>query len=122
MALLDQKVGRRVDPLGREVGLYKRVEVKVAPMGKHAPVKAVTYQAVDTDRSDVPPTRRYMDMVVQGACAHGLSSMWLEYLRTFTTQVGREPRAIQILSNTAQSQNADVVSHAARFMTVPKAL
>ena len=32
--LLDQKVGREVDRAGNEIGVYKRVGVKVAPLGK----------------------------------------------------------------------------------------
>ena len=92
--LLDRKVGREVDATGKEVGVYGRVEVKVAPLGKGKPVLAVTYQGVNTDRNHVPPTRHYMDLLIQGACAHGLSSMWVAYLQTFDTQVGRKPMAL----------------------------
>jgi hypothetical protein len=92
LALLDQKVGRRLDGGGREVGAYRLAEVKVSPLGKAAPVKAVTYQGVNTDRNHIPPTRHYMDLLIQGACAHGLSSMWVSYLQSFDTQVGRKPR------------------------------
>src|SRR4051812_23246175 len=31
LAILDQKVGRRVDPGGKELGIVKRIEVEVAP-------------------------------------------------------------------------------------------
>src|SRR5437867_8347715 len=40
---LDAKVERRIDPAGKEVGLYKRIEVMVSPLGKGEAVKAVTY-------------------------------------------------------------------------------
>ena len=34
LAMLDQKVGRKLDAGGKETGVYKRIEVKVAPLGK----------------------------------------------------------------------------------------
>jgi hypothetical protein len=90
--LLDLKVGRECDRSGAEVGVYKRVEVKVAPLGRGEPVVALTYQGVSADRNHIPPTQHYMDMLKQGACAQGLSMMWLSYLQTFDTQPGRKPR------------------------------
>jgi hypothetical protein len=90
--LLDRKVGRELSAAGKEVGTYERAEVKVAPLGKASPVVAMTYRGVNADRNHVPPTRHYMDLLVQGACSHGLSVMWLSYLQTFDTQEGRKPR------------------------------
>ena len=93
LELLDRKVERAVAPDGRETGLYRRIEVKVAPLGKGSPVLAVTYQGVNADRNHVPPTRHYMDLLFQGACAQGLSMMWVSYLQSFGTQPpGRRPR------------------------------
>src|SRR5438876_1079081 len=74
--LLDQKVGRERDRGGNEIGVYKHVEVKVAPLGKGDSVAAVTYQGVNLDRNHIPPTQHYMDLVTQGACVQGLSMMW----------------------------------------------
>jgi len=90
--LLDLKVGRERDRSGIEIGIYKRVEVKVAPLGRGAPMPAVTYQGVNVDRNHIPPTHHYMDMLTQGACVQGLSMMWLSYLKSFDTQPGRKPR------------------------------
>ena len=90
--LLDLKVGRERDRAGREIGVYQRVEVKVAPLGKGEPVVAMTYQGVSADRNHIPPTRHYMDLLKQGACIQGLSTMWLSYLSSFDTQPGRKPR------------------------------
>jgi hypothetical protein len=92
--LLDQKVGRERDRSGNEIGVYKRVEVKVAPLGKGSPVVAVTYQGVSVDRNHIPPTHHYMDLLTQGACVQGLSMMWLSYLKSFDTQPGRKPRRV----------------------------
>jgi hypothetical protein len=92
LTLLDQKVGRRLDPGGREVGVYRLAEVNVSPLGKGTPVTALTYQGVNADRNHIPPTRHYMARLIQGACAHGLSTMWVSYLQSFDTQVGRKPR------------------------------
>src|ERR1700744_4380367 len=46
LAILDQKVVRKSDSAGKEMGIYRRIEVEVAPLGKGQPVKAVTYQGV----------------------------------------------------------------------------
>ena len=92
MLILDQKVVRKVDTHGKEIGVYGRIEVTVAPLGKGEPVKAITYQGTSTDRYHVPPTRHYMDLVIQGAFTYGLSMMWISYLQSFSTQVGRKPR------------------------------
>lgn len=92
LKVLDQKVERKLDAAGREVGIYKRIEVKVAPLGKAEPVKALTYQGTEVDRYHIPPTKHYMDLVVQGAYNYGLSIMWISYLQSFTIQAGRKPR------------------------------
>ena len=95
LALLDRKVGRQLDLAGREAGAYRLADVKVAPLGKGSPVKAVTYQGVNVDRNHIPPTRNYMDLLIQGACAHRLSMMWVAYLQSFDTQPGRKPRPVR---------------------------
>ncbi len=92
MKTLDLKVGRRVDASGREVGVYKRIEVQVTPMDKGEPIKAVTYQGVSVEKYHIPPTQHYMELVIQGAYATGLSMMWIAYLKSFSTQLGRKPR------------------------------
>jgi hypothetical protein len=91
LAVLDLKVGRKLEA-GKEVGLYRRIEVKVAPLGKGEPVQAVTYQGTSSDRYHIPPTKHYMDLLIQGAYSYGLSMMWISYLQSFSTQVGRKPR------------------------------
>jgi gamma-glutamylcyclotransferase len=92
MRILDRKVERRLDAAGREVGLYRRIDIRVSPLARGEPVAAVTYQGINTDRIHIPPTRHYMDMVIQGAYAFGLSMMWVAYLQSFSTQAGRKPR------------------------------
>ncbi len=90
--MLDQKVGRKLDNAGKEIGVYKRIEVKVAPLERGEAVTAITYQGVSMDRYHIPPTQHYMDVVIQGAYSFGLSMMWIAYLQSFSTQVGRKPR------------------------------
>lgn len=92
MKVLDLKVGRHTDTTGREIGIYKRLDVKVTPLGKGDPVKAVTYQGVSVEKYHIPPTQHYMELVIQGAYSMGLSMMWIAYLKSFSTQVGRKPR------------------------------
>jgi hypothetical protein len=90
--ILDQKVGRKLDAAGKDVGVYKHINVKVAPLTKGEPLSAFTYQGTNADRSHIPPTQHYMDSVIQGAYGFGLSMMWIAYLQSFSTQTGRKPR------------------------------
>ena len=92
MSVLDAKVDRRIDDAGRELGLYKQIKVKVAPLGKGEPVEAITYTGVSVEKYHIPPTQHYMDLVIQGAFSFGLSMMWIAYLQSFSTQTGRQPR------------------------------
>jgi hypothetical protein len=90
---LDLKVGRKFDPTaGKEVGLYSQITVPVTPMGKHVAVQAITYTGTAVEKNHIPPTQHYMDVVIQGAYGYGLSMMWISYLKSFSTQVGRKPR------------------------------
>lgn len=88
---LDAKVGRRLDG-DVEVGVYARKIVTVSPLGKGPPVQAITYQGVSVEKYHIPPTKHYMDLLVQGAYQHGLSLMWISYLQSFSIQQGRPPR------------------------------
>lgn len=92
---LDAKVGRRLDAAGKDIGVYKRIEVTVAPLGKGQAIPAITYQGLSADRYHIPPTQHYMDLVIQGAYSFGLSMMWVAYLQSFSTQAGRKPRPPQ---------------------------
>jgi hypothetical protein len=92
LKVLDLKVGRKLDSGGKEVGVYKRIEVQVAPLQRGEKITAMTYQGTNADRYHIPPTQHYMDLVIQGAYGFGLSMMWIAYLQSFGTQVGRKPR------------------------------
>ncbi len=91
LSILDQKVGRKIDS-ARDIGIVKRIEVKVAPLGRGAPVQAITYTGVNVEKNHIPPTEHYMDLHIQGAYQTGLSMMWIAYLQSFSTQTGRKPR------------------------------
>ncbi len=92
MALLDEKVGRKLDAQNKEVGVYKRIDVRIAPLTRDGPVQAITYQGVNVEKYHIPPTQYYMDLVIQGAYEVGLSMMWISYLQSFSTQPGKKPR------------------------------
>ncbi len=92
LRILDEKVQRRLDSAGREVGVYKRIEVKIHPLGRSEPLSAITYQGTNVERYHIPPTQHYMNMVIQGAFSFGMSMMWISYLQSFSTQVGRKPK------------------------------
>ena len=90
--VIDQKVRRRRDTAGREVGVYKRIDVSVRPLGKGKAMAAYTYQGVAQESFHIPPTQTYLDLIVQGAFEHGLSDMWVSYLKSFSTQGPRKPK------------------------------
>lgn len=92
LATLDAKVNRRLDLNGQEVGTYAVKEVEVVPSGQTKALKAVTYLGVNAEKYHIPPTQNYMDLVVQGAYANGLSMMWISYLQSFSVQQARTPR------------------------------
>lgn len=92
MAVLDTKVGRSVDAAGREMGIVKRINVRVSPLGKGEPTDAATYTGVSVEKDHIPPTRHYMDLMIQGTYTHGLSMMWIAYLQSFSTQPGRSSK------------------------------
>ena len=95
MKVFDLKVGRKLDEQGREVGLYKRIDVTVAPLKGSTPVQAITYQGVNVEKYHIPPTRFYMDSLIQGAYSQGLSMMWISYIQSFSTQEGRKPKSVR---------------------------
>ena len=89
--VIDQKVGRKLEN-NRDTGIVRRIEVTIAPLGKGKPVTAITYTGVNVEKYHIPPTQLYMDLLIQGAYATGLSLMWIAYLQSFATQPGRAPR------------------------------
>src|SRR5919197_103798 len=72
---------------GAASGLYRAVEVMVAPLQGGSPVAAITYVAT-TDRrlpSEASPSAAWVETVIRGARAAGLSARWigeLERLRS----------------------------------------
>lgn len=91
-AILDEKVGRKISPAGKEIGLYRRIDISVQPLSKAEPVTAVTYQGCQPEKNHIPPSQYYMELVLEGAFAQGLSMMWIAHLSTFRTQATRRPR------------------------------
>ena len=58
-------------PPGARWGSYQLAPVSVGPLGKGETVQAVTYQGRSIDRVHIPPTRHYMDLLIQGAYSMG---------------------------------------------------
>ena len=92
LKVLDEKIGRRLDAKGKEVGVYRRIEIAVNPLGKGEPIRAMTYQGTMVEKYHIPPSQFYMDLLIQGAYANGLSMMWISYLQSFSTQQPRRAR------------------------------
>lgn len=90
MKTLDLKINRKLEG-EKEVGIYKRIPIRVSPLGKSEPVQAITYQGVNIEKYHIPPTKHYMDLLIQGAYNVGLSMMWIAYLQSFSIQDGKAP-------------------------------
>ncbi len=95
---LNAKVRLQQDSAGRDVGSYKQVGVEVRPLGLGKPMKAFTFQGVVPEAYHIPPTQNYLDLLVEGAFEHGLSQMWVAYLKSFSTQAARTPRPPRVAS------------------------
>jgi hypothetical protein len=70
------------------------------------------YQGLNVERYHIPPTKHYMDLVIQGAYQHGVSIMWISYLQSFSTQAARKPRPPGA-SKTLPARDAGADPHAA---------
>lgn len=90
--VLDEKVGRRLDANVKEIGTYRRLDIVVSPIGKGEAIKAMTYQGLLVEKYHIPPSQFYMDLLIQGAYANGLSMMWIAYLQSFSTQTNKRGR------------------------------
>jgi cation transport regulator ChaC len=77
--LLSGDDGRLLDRSeGVHMGLYRRIEVAIRTDG-HELLHAFTYRSART-RPGRKPSRRYMDLMLEGARAHGLPRAWIEEL------------------------------------------
>jgi hypothetical protein len=85
---LDRLAGRTHDRSNRETGRRRRMKVKVSAYGTEPAIEAIAYQVVHPDDHHIPPTRQYMDRLIEAAVESGLSTMWVMYLRSFAV---REP-------------------------------
>ena len=63
-------------------GLYRPIGVQVEPAAGGPPVAAIAYLATDERRlaAEEPPAKGWMDVVIRGARARGLSAEWLAEL------------------------------------------
>jgi gamma-glutamylcyclotransferase len=68
------------------IGNYRRIEIPVAPLPAHrSPLTAYTLVS-DERSSDLVPSRRYLDCLINGAIEHELPAQWIAHLRTFSVQ------------------------------------
>ena len=58
-------------------GLYAPFPVEVTPLGGGAPIAAVAYRAARPQPAESPPSRRFVETLVRGARAAGLSEAWI---------------------------------------------
>jgi len=61
-------------------GLYAPFAVEVVPLAGGAPVPAVAYRAARPLDRELPPSPRFLETLVRGARAWGLSSAWVAQL------------------------------------------
>ncbi len=85
---LDRLAGRSHDRSNREIGARRRIKVQVSSYGTQPPIEAIAHQVIHPDDHHIPPTRLYMNRLIEAAVESGLSTMWVMYLRSFEV---REP-------------------------------
>lgn len=91
--LLDVHYGRWTDWAGRERGACLRLEVPVQCRDSRQVVRAITHQSIVPEHHHVPPSDRYLDLMIEAACAMGLSDLWIQHLESF-----RSPRSVYSVS------------------------
>jgi hypothetical protein len=69
-----------------QTGLYRRAEVLVTPYARAGkPLRAATFVPAIPEDGHVPPTRLYVDRLVEAALELDLSAMWVMHLRSVAT-------------------------------------
>jgi hypothetical protein len=77
---------RTNDPLtGRERGAFRLTDIAVTPYGGGKPIRAATFVPAAPEQGHVPPTRLYIDRLVEAALELDLSVMWVMHLRSVIT-------------------------------------
>jgi hypothetical protein len=68
---------------GAVSGLYTGFEVQLQPMAGGTPLPAVAFRAAAGRRlpAEAPPSQAYLEVMIRGARASGLSAEWLERLQ-----------------------------------------
>lgn len=61
-------------------GLYAPFDVEVTPLGGGAPIRAVAYRAARPLPAESAPSPRFVETLVRGARAWGLSEAWIARL------------------------------------------
>ncbi|HEX9102192.1 MAG TPA: gamma-glutamylcyclotransferase family protein [Polyangia bacterium] len=62
-------------------GLYTMFPVELAPVGGGDPIAAVAYRAARPLDRELPPSRAFVETLVKGARASGLSAAWVDRLQ-----------------------------------------
>jgi len=66
--------------------LFRRVNVTAELSRGRLPIEAVTFQATVHDVRQIAPSRDYIERVIAGAYAFGLSTLWIMQLQSFCQQ------------------------------------
>jgi hypothetical protein len=80
---LDEIYGRCVDFAGREPGASRRIEIEVLPFEQGPSFLATAHQPIASVDRHIPPTREYLNLLINTAAELQLSSLWIDQLRSF---------------------------------------
>jgi hypothetical protein len=75
----------RLDDRGLPRGAYRPLTISVTPYTGGEAVEALTFVPVAPDDGHVPPTRLYLERLVEAALDLDLSAFWVMHLRSFPT-------------------------------------
>jgi hypothetical protein len=83
--LISEFFDRRLDQHGKERGAYKLVELTIEPYGKGERRIAHTFLPTLAEEGHVPPSRLYVDRLIEASLDLELSAMWVMHLRSCLT-------------------------------------
>jgi gamma-glutamylcyclotransferase len=68
-------------------GLYEAFDVQLTPVDSGEPIAAIAYRGARSRRlaSDAPPSAAYLEVLLRGARASGLSEDWLRRMEALAT-------------------------------------
>ncbi len=106
MDLIADFHGRTLDAHGKERGPFRLAEIAVEPYGRGNRTKAFAFIPTLAEEGHVPPTRLYIDRLIEAALDLELSAMWVMHLRSCLTGPEETSRFFPIAASASRIADA----------------